>query len=94
MFNFSDIRDQIKKEFPDNFASKASLQEYYMSYEYPAQQHKTYELWKRLLVFVCVAERKLTFSRKYLSELLVFYGMKPLPLDAILRQLVKEGSVF
>lgn len=34
------------------------------------------------------------FSRKALSELLIFYGMKPLPLDNIIRQLVKDRELF
>lgn len=62
----SDLREEIKREFPP-FQEKTQLQPYYMSYEYPDRQQRLYELWKRLLVFVCRAQRRLTFSRDELS---------------------------
>ena len=38
---------------------------------------------------VCRGDGGLSFSRKDLAELLVFYNMKPLPLDNVVRQLEK-----
>jgi len=64
-----------------------------MNYEYPDRQQKLFEMWKALLIFICQTQRRLSFSREELRELLVFYQMKPLPLDNVLRQLVKEGHV-
>lgn len=88
----SELHENIKAQF-SCFGSKNQLQDYYMSYEFPEKQQKLYELWKKLLLFVCKAQGRLTFSRRQLAEQLVFYRMKPLPLDPIVRQLLREGHI-
>lgn len=66
MLHQHDIRQAIQREFPQ-FQEKSQLQSYYMDYEYPDRQQKLFDMWKRLLLFVCREQRRLIIHRDELA---------------------------